>query len=81
MNKIKIFQSEINDGVAEQVAEWSKEPSTKVGAVVADKKHRVLSLGFNGFARGVKDLAKRTRVTQRARCCRHLDKILKRWIS
>jgi len=46
-------------GLAEHVAEWSKDPSTKVGAVIADKKHRVLSLGFNGFARGVKDLAQR----------------------
>ena len=46
-------------GLAKHVAEWSKDPSTKVGAVIADQKHRVLSLGFNGFARGVKDLAQR----------------------
>ena len=46
-------------GLAEHVAQWSKDPSTQVGAVIADKKHRVLSLGFNGFARGVRDLAER----------------------
>ena len=46
-------------GLARHVAQWSKDPSTQVGAVIADKKHRVLSLGFNGFARGVRDLAER----------------------
>ncbi len=46
-------------GLAEHVAQWSKDPSTQVGAVIADQKHRVLSLGFNGFARGVRDLAER----------------------
>ncbi len=46
-------------GLARHVAQWSKDPSTKVGAVIADQKHRVLSLGFNGFARGVRDLAER----------------------
>ena len=37
------------------VASWSKDPSTKVGAVIADSKNRIVSLGFNGFARGVED--------------------------
>ena len=46
-------------GLAKHVAQWSKDPSTQVGAVIADHKHRVLSLGFNGFARGVSDLAER----------------------
>jgi dCMP deaminase len=46
-------------GLAKHVAQWSKDPSTQVGAVIADEKHRVLSLGFNGFARGVRDLAER----------------------
>jgi len=46
-------------GLARHVSHWSKDPSTQVGAVIADQKHRVLSLGFNGFARGVRDLAER----------------------
>ena len=46
-------------GLAKHVSHWSKDPSTQVGAVIADPKHRVLSLGFNGFARGVRDLAER----------------------
>lgn len=41
--------------LAEQVAEWSKDPSTKVGAVVVDEKRRVIGVGYNGFARGVQD--------------------------
>jgi len=42
-------------GLATYVASWSKDPSTKVGAVIADSKNRIVSLGFNGFARGVND--------------------------
>lgn len=42
-------------GLATHVASWSKDPSTKVGAVIADSKNRIVSLGFNGFARGVED--------------------------
>lgn len=34
--------------LAQHVAQWSKDESTKVGCVIADKSHRVVSLGFNG---------------------------------
>lgn len=37
------------------VSSWSKDPSTKVGAVVVDDDRRVISLGYNGFPKGVKD--------------------------
>lgn len=37
------------------VASWSKDPSTKVGAVIVDEKNRILALGFNGFPRGISD--------------------------
>lgn len=37
------------------IAGWSKDPSTKVSAVIADKKNRVLGVGYNGFPRGVAD--------------------------
>jgi dCMP deaminase len=40
------------------VGEWSKDPSTKVGAVITNGR-RVVSLGFNGFPAGVDDLAER----------------------
>lgn len=40
------------------VAEKSKDPSTKIGCVLT-KNHTLLSVSWNGFARGVKDLEKR----------------------
>ncbi len=39
--------------LAEHVATWSKDPSTQVGCVIVDKQNRVVSLGFNGFPRGI----------------------------
>jgi dCMP deaminase len=41
--------------IAQQVSCWSKDPSTKVGAVIADKRGRVVALGFNGFPENVVD--------------------------
>lgn len=40
---------------ARVVASWSKDPSTKVGAVITDQFNRVISIGYNGFARGCDD--------------------------
>src|ERR1039457_4733777 len=37
------------------VSSWSKDPSTKVGCVIADSDHAQLSEGFNGFPRGIAD--------------------------
>ena len=42
-------------GMAKHVAKLSKDPSTKVGAVIFDPKRRLVSAGYNGFARGVRD--------------------------
>jgi dCMP deaminase len=42
-------------GMAKHVALLSKDPSTKVGAVIFDPKRRIVSAGYNGFARGVID--------------------------
>jgi dCMP deaminase len=41
--------------LARHVAMWSKDPSTKCGAVIVDDCRRVVSMGFNGFARGTDD--------------------------
>jgi dCMP deaminase len=41
--------------LAEHVAMWSKDPRTKVGAVIVDDEKRVVSLGYNGFPRGIHD--------------------------
>ncbi len=45
--------------LAQHVAEWSKDPSTQVGAVIVDSQRRVVSLGYNGFPRGVQDTQER----------------------
>ena len=45
--------------LAQLVASWSKDPSTKVGAVLVDAKHRVLGMGYNGFPRGIEDTPER----------------------
>lgn len=41
--------------LAEHVASWSKDPSTKVGAVIARPDNTIVSLGYNGFPRGIAD--------------------------
>lgn len=41
--------------LAEHVSAWSKDPSSKIGCVITDKRNRVVGLGFNGFPRGVND--------------------------
>jgi dCMP deaminase len=40
--------------IAKEVATWSKDPSTQVGAV-AVKDKVILSTGYNGFPRGFED--------------------------
>ncbi|WP_420236632.1 deoxycytidylate deaminase [Telmatobacter bradus] len=44
--------------MARLVASWSKDPSSKVGAVITRGKF-VVSVGFNGFPQGVEDLPER----------------------
>jgi len=42
--------------LAREVSGWSKDPSTRVGAVVVDPCSRnVLSIGYNGFPRRIAD--------------------------
>ena len=45
--------------LASLVATWSKDPTTKVGACVVDSKRHVVSVGYNGFPRGIFDLKER----------------------
>ena len=44
--------------LAKEVSSWSKDPSSKVGAV-AVRDRRVLATGYNGLPRGVEDSAER----------------------
>jgi dCMP deaminase len=45
--------------MAKEVASWSKDPNTQVGAVAVGSKGQILSQGFNGFPRGIFDLEER----------------------
>lgn len=45
--------------LAEHVAMWSKDPTTKVGAVIVGKDKREVAVGYNGFPPGVQDLETR----------------------
>ena len=44
--------------LAKLIASWSKDPSTKVGAVLA-QNNQILSTGYNGFPRYVDDTEER----------------------
>lgn len=45
--------------MAKLIASWSKDPSTKVGAVIVNPHNEIISLGYNGLPKGVKDTADR----------------------
>ena len=45
--------------LAKHISTWSKDPSTQVGCVIVDKDKRVVSMGYNGFAKGVNDSKER----------------------
>ena len=42
-------------GLAEHIAQWSKDPSTKVGAVIVKPDRTIVSTGYNGFPRSMSD--------------------------
>jgi len=41
--------------LAREISSWSKDPSTKVGAVLVDNRRRGIGFGYNGFPKGVPD--------------------------
>ena len=41
--------------MARNAASWSKDPSTQVGSIIVDDDKRVISVGYNGFPKGVDD--------------------------
>ena len=45
--------------IAELVSTWSKDPSSKVGAIIVGDKGQIISQGYNGFPRGVADTSER----------------------
>lgn len=45
--------------LAKEISAWSKDPNTKVGAIIVGNKGQILAQGYNGFPRNIKDTAKR----------------------
>jgi dCMP deaminase len=45
--------------MAHHVSKMSKDPSTKVGAVIFDERRRIVSAGYNGLPRGIADTEER----------------------
>jgi len=41
--------------LAKHISTWSKDPSRKIGAVIVNDDKQILSTGWNGFPRGIKD--------------------------
>ena len=41
--------------LSKEIASWSKDRSTKVGAVIVGEDNEIISVGYNGFPRGVDD--------------------------
>src|ERR1700677_378614 len=41
------------------ISSWSKDPNTRVGAVIVGPDREIRSTGFNGFPRGIDDTPER----------------------
>jgi len=41
--------------LAKFISNWSKDPSTKVGAIITDTSNRIVSIGYNGFPKNIVD--------------------------
>lgn len=45
--------------LAREVSTWSKDPSSKIGAVIVNDRRRILATGYNGFPEGIDDSEER----------------------
>ena len=45
--------------MARLIADWSKDPSSKIGAVAVNDERRILATGYNGFPKGIEDTPER----------------------
>lgn len=60
------FSPQLNNGkwderffrIAQEVASWSKDPGTKVGAVLVQDR-RIIATGYNGFPQNISDQIER----------------------
>lgn len=58
MNKAQLKNKRFLE-IAEHIAQWSKDPRTKVGAVLVGNKDQIISQGYNGFPRKIEDTEER----------------------
>lgn len=42
-------------GISRNISSWSKDPSTKVGALAVDIERKMIAQGYNGFPKGCDD--------------------------
>jgi dCMP deaminase len=45
--------------IAREISTWSKDPSSKIGAVIVNDDRRILATGYNGFPKGIEDTDER----------------------
>lgn len=60
--------------LALHVSSWSKDPSTKVGAVLVGTDKRQVALGYNGFPSGVADDSRLNNRESRLRYTLHAER-------
>ena len=61
--------------LALHIAGWSKDPSTKVGAIIVGDTNQVNSMGFNGPPRGVDDdVPERWERPLKYKICEHAER-------
>ena len=41
--------------LSKEISTWSKDPSTKIGAIIVGDSGQIISQGYNGFPRNVDD--------------------------
>ena len=56
--KERISQDRFLD-LAKQIGSWSKDPSSKIGAILVGNKNQIISQGYNGFPRKIEDTFER----------------------
>jgi dCMP deaminase len=45
--------------LAKEISTWSRDPSSKIGAIIVNNERRILATGYNGFPRGIADTDER----------------------
>ena len=45
--------------LSKEISTWSKDPSTKVGALIISEDKNIISTGYNGFPRDIEDTEER----------------------